>query len=333
MKEKINAYILAGEGSSSRTVYGLNKSFLTIKGYPLFLYVLAALDRVDQVEQIYLVGPRIPLVEAIEKGKKAFGLYKKVEVVEQRENLLANLVRVFAYSLPGFREGDAFDPVKYPNLRDEVGLFVSADTPLLTPEEIQEFLLRSDMETYDYCMGVTSQEVLKHFYPKGGHPGIRMAYFHLHQKAYRINNLHLARPFRVGQHDYFQRMYDARYQKTIRNILRVSFGLLGTRCWLKAFMYYMLVQSALFFSSINFRHLALLSRSYLRRDSLEQAVCEILQTRFKTVETSFGGAALDVDNEPSYDTIVKMYDVWQDWQKQRILEHGQPAGIPQQVGG
>jgi hypothetical protein len=316
VKERVNAFVLAGDGGASRSVYGTNKAFLTIKGHPLFLYVVAALDRVDQIGKVYLIGPRLQLMEAVEKGSGTFRFGKKVEVVEQRENLLANLIHVFACSLPGDRRERGFDPLDYSEHRDEAGLFVSADIPLLIPEEINEFLLSSDMDSYDYCMGVTSEEVLEYYYPRNDKPGVRMAYFYLREKAYRINNLHLARPFKIARAEYIQKMYDYRYQRRVRNVVRVALGLLGTRRWIKGVFFYVLVKFSIFFSSLGLRWPTSLAREGLRLDVVEGAVSEILGTRFKTVETTFGGAALDVDNEKDYRTIDEMFDLWRAHEKE-----------------
>ncbi|HET6370952.1 MAG TPA: hypothetical protein VFG95_07125 [Nitrospiria bacterium] len=315
MKEKVNAFVLAGEGGASRSVYGTNKAFLTIKGNPIFLYVLAALDRVDQIRGIYLIGPRLELSNAIEKGSKTFRFEKEIRVIEQRENLLANLVHVFACSLPEYCGERGFNPADYSDHRNNVGLFVSADIPLLIPEEVSEFLSASDMDSNDYCMGVTSENVLAHYYPREGMPGIRMTYFYLREKAYRINNLHLARPFKISRAEYVEKMYEYRYQRRVRNVVRIAWEILGTRRWIKGIFFYILVKFSIFFSSLGLRWPTSVARVGVRLDVVESAVSEILGTRFKTVETTFGGAALDVDNEKDYKTIDEMFDLWRAHEK------------------
>lgn len=314
MTGKLNAFVLAGDRRGSQSVYGVNKAFLTIEGYPLFLYVVAALDRVEQVRGIYLIGPGELLRESIEKGKEAFRFKKEVKIVEQRESLLENLIHVFTCSLPGYREGKGLEPEDYIRHREEAGLFVSADIPLLIPQEVEEFISGSP-ESSDYCMGVTPEEALRPYYSMKTRPGIEMAYFYIKGKAYRINNLHLARPFKIARVGYIQKIYDYRYQRRPRNLLRVAREILGTRRAMKVLLLYMVAQFALFFSSLRLRFIADFFRNRLDRDTIERSVSEVLGTRFKMVETRFGGAALDVDNEKSYDTIVEMFEPWRTHQE------------------
>lgn len=314
MTGKLNAFVLAGNRKGSQSVYSANKALLSIKGFPLFLYVLAALDRVKQVDAIYLIGPRELLLEAIEKGKGTFRFKKSLKVIEQKETLLENLIHVFTCSLPGYREGLGLDPDVYLRNREEAALFVSADIPLLVPEEVEEFISKSP-DSSDYCLGVTQEEALRPYWPKEGRPGIRMASFYIKGKAYRINNLHLARPFKIARVEYFQKIYEYRYQRRLLNLVRVGLGILGTRGAIKIFLFYVMAQLALLFSSLRLQSVARLFRSRLALGAIEQSGSEIFGTRFKMVETRFGGAALDVDNEESYDTIVEMFDAWRTYQE------------------
>lgn len=309
MKGPVHAYVLAGDRRGSRAIGGVNKALLMVGGRPMFIHVLSALEQVKQVDRIYVVGPKSVLLESIDK-QKDFRPGKKIEILEQREHLLENAAFAFAYSLAGCSDGMDPETDLLTEHREAVGLFLPADVPLLMAEEVEEFIAASDMQAYDYCMGVTSEEILRTYYPREGRPGIRMACFYLREKAYRINNLHLVRPYRIGKSGYIERMYTYRYQRNVRNVLRVTWELLGTRRWLRAVLYYGSVQAALFFSALRMRSMAAFFRRFLKLENLELAVSDILGTRFKTVETSFGGAALDIDDEQSYRSMVQMFDGW-----------------------
>jgi len=325
--QKIDAFILAGEGRGSQSVLSQNKALLTIKGFPLFLYVVAALDQVERINHIYLVGPRAALSEALEKGRRSFGIKKSTEVIEQQGDLLENLICGFSYSLAGRPGIGRLDPHLYELHHDRVGLFLSADVPLLVPEEIDEFLRGCDMKSYDYCLGVTSEEFLRPFYPSEGRPGIRMDYFYLAEKAYRINNLHLARPFKISRLNHIQDVYTYRYQRRLGNIVGVAAGILRTRRWLRGMFYYGVLRVANLFSSLRLTGLARFPRGLLQLEAIEKTVSEVLGTRFKTVETSFGGAALDVDSEAAYRAVGSMFEPWRAYQGS-LAQEKRTVGAP-----
>ena len=54
--EKYDAILLAGEGESSYKVYHQHKAFLEINGKCIINYVVEALQQVDSIKDIYIVG-------------------------------------------------------------------------------------------------------------------------------------------------------------------------------------------------------------------------------------------------------------------------------------
>src|SRR6266568_3881506 len=103
------------------------------------------------------------------------------------------------------------------------------DIPLATPAEIDAFVDGCDLARYDYCLGLSTEDVLQAYYPQDGCPGIQMAYFTLRDLRARQNNLHLVKPLRLGNRHYIQKMYNFRYQREWRNIMRMIWELCTTQ--------------------------------------------------------------------------------------------------------
>jgi GTP:adenosylcobinamide-phosphate guanylyltransferase len=304
----MKAFVLAGDQGPSHQICGMNKAFLLLAGRPLLIHVLGALDQARNIDRIYVVGPQKEIMAAIEKALPEVLFTKKIQVLQQKESLVENILSAYAYSLPGYRDG--VDPRRLPNA-DDPALFLPADIPFVTGSEIEAFIADSDMEKYDYCLGVTPEEALSPFYPKENKPGIKMHYLYLKDKVYRMNNLHLARPYRMGGGGDVQRMYDHRHQRYLGNRFEIAREILRTPRWPKGLFLYLLAQAASFLMNAGLPPVASLCRKPLDRERVEQEVAFFLKTRFKAVETRFGGAALDIDDEESYRTMSLLFREWQ----------------------
>ncbi len=281
----MNAIMLAGDRKAALPFCGINKAFLLLEGWPLFIHVLTALNQSPSIETIYIVGPRKAIMEAVEKALVDFLFTKKIEVLEQRDDLLENSVYAYEYAF-SCRTGPP-------------ALFLPADIPLVTAEEIEAFIANSDMNQYDYCMGVTSDEHLKQFYP--------MPYLYLKNKVYRMNNLHIARlPSQTGE-SMLQTIYNHRRQKNIWNRVGMISALGHARPLL---VLYVLAQCAVLLSRFGLHSMAKFFRKSLLLDCVEKEISSLLDMRFKAIETNVGGAALDIDDEATYKTITSHFRKW-----------------------
>jgi GTP:adenosylcobinamide-phosphate guanylyltransferase len=320
---KYDTILLTGDKKASKSVFGMNKSLIELNGIPLFMYVISALQDVDEVDNIYIVGPKFkieellkkhlnpPLFPPLSKGGKG-GFKKNVMVVEQRDNLYENVWHTFLSAIKGYSDGDE---LKNPALMDKQILVAAGDMPLITPFEIKEFISKCDMENYDYCIGMISEDVLKNYYPSKGKPGMKLAYIHLRENIYRISNMHLIKPFKIINREYIEKMYEYRYQKDIRNIVKLTMELIRKHAGFKSLLFYSMIEMTLFLSYIHLKPLSNFFRWFVSLKSAEKVVSNVLKTRLKLVETSFGGAALDVDNERDFNTIKLMYKEWMEYQK------------------
>ncbi|MBI3598458.1 MAG: nucleotidyltransferase family protein [Nitrospirae bacterium] len=311
----MNAIILAGDRKSALPLHGMNKAFLLLEGWPIFIHVLTALNQSKSIETIYIIGHRKAIIEGIEKALPVFLFTKNIEVLEQKESLIQNIVYAYGHA------SRSQDPV----------LFLPADIPLVTSEEIDAFISMSDMNQYDYCLGVTSSEHLKRFYPKLNEPGIKMPYLYLKDNVYRMNNLHIARLSCQTAGSIIQTIYNHRRQNSIWNRIKMVLALLKADHGRSLLLSYLLAQCAVLLSRFGLHRIATLFRKPLSLDRVEKEFSSLLQMRFKAVETNMGGAALDIDDESAYETITLAFKKWHETLMPRQTEHGHEAACPFQA--
>lgn len=303
---KINAVLLAGDRRASIPLRSDNKAFLELKGEPLFIHVLKALLQARQVGRVVVVGPSERVRAALEQG----GISGDVLVVEQRENMVENFKVGYVVSL-GLEESVAFWSLKESAYKDTPVLVAPCDIPLLLPEEVDEFLTRSNMVEYDYSIGITSESILSRFYPSGGKPGIRMINFHIKEGLMRHNNLHVGKPLSFTHLDYIEKMYEWRYQTRLANMVRMFFSLLANGWRLaKSLRIFILMQISLFYDRNGHPRLSDRLRSWVGFTRLEEGISNALGARVQIVYTHFGGAALDADNERDLAAMEERYDEW-----------------------
>ncbi len=318
---KYDAIVLAGDRGTSHNIYGENKAFLKLDGIPLIGYVLASLEEANSIDKIYVVGPKYRLEKEIEKVADYINDKKGLEICEQRNNLYENSWYGFLNTLPDYKEGVPLTNSAYKEYKDKAVLFIPADIPLVTAAEIEYFLSRCDIGKHDYFSGLTPEKSIRYFYPTKKTPGIKMACFNLKEDKCRINNLHLVKPIMIGNREYIQKMYDYRYQKNFRNIIKLIMEFVKTDTMFKSLWYFGLMHSALILSTIHLDMIAYINRRFLPLSSVERCISEILKTRFTTVETPFGGTALDIDKEEDYDAMKVMFLMWREYQNEMVSKY------------
>ena len=307
---KVNAVILAGDRRASIAVRGESKAFLQLKGKPLFIHVLSALQEAGQVDDIVVVGPRERILEALELHG-----FKGIRVVEQRDNMVENFKVGYVASL-GLDESVDFWSLKGSEYEEVPVLVAPCDIPLLVPGEVDEFVHRSNMHEYDYSIGITSQKVLAHYHPTKEKPGIRMIYFHVREDLLRHNNLHVGKPLRFDHLDYIEKMYEWRYQTRAANMFRMFFSLLcnGWRL-IKGLRVFILLQLSLYYDRHGHPKLSDRLRSLVCFNRLAEGIGNAIGARVQVVYTHFGGAALDADNAKDLAAIEVRYDEWTEYQR------------------
>ncbi len=303
--------LLAGDRQASISLHNENKAFLELRGKPLFIHVLEALLGAELVGDVVVVGPKDRILHTLE----TFHISDGVMVVEQRENIIENFKVGYVCAL-GHAATIPFGSLKNSG-QDEIPVLVApCDIPMMLSEEVDEFLMRSNMHEYDYSIGVTSKDVLKHYHPTPTTPGIQMIYFHVKEDLMRHNNLHMAKPLRFSHLDYIEKMYEWRYQTRMANIVRILFSML-TNGWrlMKGVRIIILMQLSLYYDRHGHPRLADQMRSRVGFNRLAEGIGNALGARVQIVYTHFGGAALDADHEKDLAVIDQRYDEWMKFQR------------------
>lgn len=306
---QFDAILVAGEGEDSHSVLRQHKAFLKIKGKFVIQYVIESLQQVPAIRDIYVAGPKVKLREAFKEAGLNLSSPKKIHLVQQKSNLFENAWHAFLSSLPGYDD----DPV--PDLfehKEKAVLMVPCDAPLITSREVIHFIHHCDLDHYDFLVGLTPEERMNHFYPKKGQPGMKMAYLHMKEKNYRINNLHMVRPMKVIQRRHINTLYAFRYQKNIINAILLGIYLMGKE-QPKSLQFFSGLQLAMISNRLGFPELTRFFRSWTPKKALEKAISGLMNTRFCGLEVPFPGAALDIDNDRDFRTMGLMFDQWREY--------------------
>ncbi|QPJ64047.1 MAG: NTP transferase domain-containing protein [Candidatus Nitrohelix vancouverensis] len=317
---KYDVVLVAGEGESSYKIYRQHKAFLPIQAKSIISYVVESLQQVESVQDIFVVGSKTRLSGTFEKDEIDLNYPKTVRVVEQKRNLYENIWSTFLQTLPN---GGSPEELEQPEIKDKAVLIVPCDSPLLTPHEVEHFISRADVDNFDHILGLTPEEALQPFYPQEGKPGIKMAYLHLKEKSYRINNLHLVKPLRIANRAYIQKMYQYRYQRNFKNFILFGLSLFGKDKF-QHYPYYIGLELCLFFSALHMDSMVNYFRKWIPKKELEGCISTILKTRFTSMEVPYPGAALDIDNHKDYEAMIARFDEWRDQLSSPVLR---PAPI------
>ncbi len=313
----IPAVLAAGDQGAAKAIYGESKAFLEIAGRPLVAHVASVLQRVPEISEVWVVGDPYRLSAALGREDLRRELRKPLQVVPQLGNLYENVWHAYRRLLPGAgsegREPAGAD-------LDQRVLYLPADMPFATAEEISGFLRGGLALDADYVLGLVTEEAMEGFYPTAIEPGIRMAYFNLREGRFRQSNLHLVRPARIGNRHYIEEMYRLRFQRRLGPILALAWRLLRSeRGGLSIVFYYGLMHLAGFANRHGLRRVADLVRRRIPMARIERGCGDLLGTRFRFAVTRVGGCAVDVDNEHDFEVARDRYAEWTKAQHERAL--------------
>ncbi len=304
---RLQAVLVAGDRGYSRAVRGQSKPFVHLAAKPMDHHVIHAQQHTTDISELYVVGDPIRLEKAItEHGCLLLAAARAcpIHIVPQHNSLYENVWHTFLRTIPtaGVPDNHAI-------------LVVPADIPLVIPEEISEFIHKAAAVEGDYVLGLSPESALAPFAPRAGEPGIRMALFNLAEGRFRPNNLHFVRPLRLGNRHYIQDVYENRYQKEFGNMLRLGWRILVREfrnLWI--FFYYLLLHIASVLDRRGHRRASNWFRARVRLPTIERGIGALLRTRFHTVTTHLGGAALDIDKDEDLQVAEKMIARWKEMQ-------------------
>jgi hypothetical protein len=324
---QIPAIVTAGDRRAAKDVCGQSKVYLEIQGRPLVAHVVAALQRVPEISEVWVVGDADRLNAVFDAEEIRSELRKPLHIVPQFRNLYENAWQTFRRLLPEAGP-DGRDPGPE-DARRKV-LYVSADLPFATPQELSEFVRRASELNCNYAVGLTTEESLEAFYPEApGEPGIRMAYFNLREGRFRQSNLHLAEPVMVGNRHYIEELYEHRYQRQFGNIVALAWTLVRSEHGgLRVLAYYVLMHLAGAVNRRGWRRLADRIRRWISITRIEEACSSLLRTDFRFVVTDLGGCGVDIDNERDYFAARARAAEWTKAQKEKAERLYGPLALP-----
>jgi hypothetical protein len=323
----IPAVVAAGDRRAAKTVCGESKVYLEIEARPLVAHVVLVLQRVPEVSEVWVIGDAERLREVFQRPEIRQEIHKPLHVLSQFRNLYENAWESYRRLLPG--AGAAGRDPK-PEDADVEVLYLSADIPFATPQEISDFVRRGLALQSDYVTGLTTEEAMQGFYPTApGEPGIRMAYFNLREGRFRQTNLHLVKPARITNRFYIEEMYEHRYQRQVGQAIALAWRLLRTEeGGLKVLAYYVLIHLAAFADRHGWRRVADRLRYGISLERVEEALSSLLRSSFCFVITEAGGCAVDIDNEPDYASARARFTQWRDHQEKKAEALYGPAALP-----
>jgi len=314
----ITAIVTAGDRRAAKSVYGESKVYLPVAGQPLVVRVVSVLQQVPEVDEVWVVGNAARL-QAVFPPEVVSQLAKPLHLLEQFRNLFENCWETYRRALPGAGP-EGRDP-EGADLDFQV-LYLSADLPFATPQEISDFIRKGQATGASYVLGLVPEESLEMFLPAtAGGVGIEVAYFNMREGRLRQSNLHLAKPGRMGARELIEEMYEHRHQRHFWNMIALGYKLFTSDGGgMRVAFFYALIHLGGLADRWGWRGLA----DWLRRVNAlartENAISRILKTRFEFVVTEQGGCAIDVDTEAEYDAVQARFREWTEGQQARVRQ-------------
>ncbi len=306
-----DAIVLAGERVDAMLVRGKNKIFYELEGVPLVIYTLRALVSAKNTGKIVVVGNYEKLFPLVNKFFPKLLENGAITIVKQSDTILDNAWLGFLATLPEYTERPLDTQFLLDKYRDKPVLFLSADIPLVSPEEIDYFVSSCDTKKYSFFPSFTTYDVVSRYGATETTPGIDMAYFHFREGLYRVGNLFLVLPARLGKPKNINVMYKYRYQKKLKNIIFLLFSLLKNPHCLYIIRDFLFLQSALFFSKYGMNRASLFVRRFCPpMERISEDLSSLVNGKIKVILLEFGGSAIDVDNVKDLDTMKSMLSTW-----------------------
>lgn len=307
MLPSVNAIILAGEGKDSRKIQGQSKLHLQLDNTPLLIKLITALSVVESINGICIVGP----AQSIEDILDVAGLANNpaVAVVPQRDNIFENCEAGVSYFVPEYK--DSRSEILEEHLHEEF-LLLPIDMPFVTKNEIEEFITNCHQQDLDYGVGMTEESFLKMYYPSQNKPGLTLNFLHLKEGNFRLNNLHLIKPFQVKNREFIAKMYTRRHQSNAANIVSTAYDFLITeRMGLGPVLFFIYLEFLALLNHLGFHKLVEGLKTKASQGRVARYTSKLLKARVAIVETSIGSCAADIDSDEDYRAVRQRCDEWQ----------------------
>jgi GTP:adenosylcobinamide-phosphate guanylyltransferase len=304
MATSIDAVLMAGGTAGSRSIFGRNKLALEIEGIALLNHVLNVLERVERIGRICIVGPKGDIEQLLAKNQE---FSKEIVVVEEKENFYENFWTAFITMIPDYTPGLEEERA---DIRELQVFALSADIPLISAMEINEFLDLGLDAQLDFCLGMTEEKHLEKFLPTADKPGIEPIYLYLREGNFRLNNLHLIKPFKVENRTYIEKLYQRRHQRKFRNIAITFFDVFKMKLGFRVIQLFVIAELSVLFQSLGLESLLKVTKGMTTKLSVSSCVSKLLMTNIDFVVTTNSGSAIDVDSQEEYEIIMSRFREW-----------------------
>ena len=323
----VSAVVAAGDRAAAKAIHGESKAFLELDGRALVAHVVAMLQRVPEVSEVWVVGDSARLEAALRPELEA-ELTKPLHVLAQFDDVLANTWESYRRLLPGAGT-EGRDPAGPEDEQLSV-LYLSGDLPFATAQEVSTFIQRAQALPCDYALGLCSEESMEAFQADSPEaPGIRMASFNVREGRYRQTNLHLVRPALLANRASIEDMYRNRHQQELSQILKLGWRLLRREGGgLAVIWYFALMHVAGLADRRGLRGIANMLRRWTPIARVERGCSALLGTRFRFCVTDVGGCALDLDTDEDFDIAKVRFREWRAAQEQRAEALHGPLPLP-----
>ncbi|NPV44783.1 Bifunctional protein GlmU [Koleobacter methoxysyntrophicus] len=161
----VNAIILAGDqGKGKLRNYSPNKALLNINGKYMVEYIVDAVNMVEEINRAVIVGPGSQLAPLV-RGKVE-------KIIPCTDSIIRNALLGVEY------------------LRDDSRvLILSCDIPMITPEAVEDFLIKTKHAEADLYYPIITKEANEKKYP-----GVKRTYVKLKEGVFTGGNIFLVNP-------------------------------------------------------------------------------------------------------------------------------------------
>lgn len=333
--DKLDAVILAGTHlEKDKLIYGQNKSFLEFHGKSVVQWVIEAMGAAKRINRLVVVGPLEKLETVLKNSPVSF------IPVEQKGQMIANAWVAFHALNPESRHYPS-DFLEYqaaqeqgkfvhpPGIEvDTPYLFISGDVPLTIPEAIDDFINRCGTSDHDMYYGISREESLRAYYPTQTRSGIKRPYVNFNDGRFRVANIQIVKPLKLGRLYLVQSGYSVRKLKMWRNVFRLMRIIACFPYGLRAMAYVSMMQltSLLYKYGLHKWARPIVRRS--RRYRLEWYISHFLKSRVIMVESPYGGLSVDIDDAEDYEILKANFPQWRQIQYDlvRQLQAGNQGG-------
>ena len=325
----IPAVVAAGDRRAAKRINGESKPYLLMDGRPLVAHVVSLLQDVPEVSEVWVIGDAARLEAALLGDAVGNELRKPLHVIDQFRNIIENAWESYRRLLPG-APAEGRDPESAAD-RDQAVLYLSADIPFATPEEVSAFIQKATESGAEYALGLCTEESMLGFRPqRPGEQGIEVANFNLREGRYRQSNLHWVLPARLRKRQYIEDMYEQRHQRRLGPVLRLAWQLFWADGGGAAVLYYFaLMHAASWTDRRGLRRFSDWLRRRIPRARIEKGCGKLIGADFRLVVTEVGGCAVDIDTAQEYEAARARFAEWKQAQAERAaqLRHVLPRDL------